>query len=295
MQITSLIPATCLNLDITGNLFRFPCRPSSTQSFRLPSKMLNVLIKTVAFAGALAAVVFYILISNSRDDLKRELIENRNAALSAEKERDQALSDIVALNHKMGAMNSDLEAKKTKAASLQRQNLQARREISKLGEELKSADEERHKWENETQSLKRQLLSAGDDSQKELGYASADYEARIFGLRENIVDLQDELENYRSNSWGIPGPSSNSPVNSDKFFEGTILDIGPQNSVVALNIGVEQGARQGMKLTLRQSNGSQAQVLLTIVRPVFSIGYILADSGKLNELKKGRKITIILP
>ncbi len=215
--------------------------------------------------------------------------------LSAEKERDRALADIAALNHKMGDLNSELEANKTKSDSLQRQNLQAHREISKLGEELKSADEERYNWENETQSLKRQLLSAGDDSQKELGYASADYEARIFGLRENIVDLQDKLAIYRSSSWEIPGPATNSPANPDKFFEGTILDIGPQKSVVALNIGVEQGARQGMKLTLRQSNGAQAQVILTIVRPRFSVGYILADSGKLNELKKGRKITIILP
>lgn len=257
--------------------------------------MINVLIKIIAFAGALTAVVLYFLNSHSRVDLQRELSESRSAALSVENERDRALADITALDHKLADLNSGLDSEKAKTASFQRQNLQARREISKLGEELKSADEERHKWEADAQSLKRQLLSAGDDSQKELGYASADYEARIFGLRENIVDLQDELENYRSNSWGIPGPSSNSPVNSDKFFEGTILDIGPQNSVVALNIGVEQGARQGMKLTLRQSNGSQAQVLLTIVRPVFSIGYILADSGKLNELKKGRKITIILP
>lgn len=247
--------------------------------------MLNVLIKTVAFAGALAAVALYILFSHSRVDLQRELTESRNAALSAENERDRAMADIAGLNHKLADLNSGLESEKAKSASLQRQNLQARREISKLGGELESADEERHKWEDEAQSLRRQLLSAGAENQKEIRYASEDYEARIFDLRENITDLQNELANYQSNS--TPGP--------DKFFEGTILNIGPKNSTIALDIGVEQGVLQGMKLTLRQSDGVQVQVILSIVRPGFSVGYILADSGKLNKLKKGRKVTIILP
>ena len=249
--------------------------------------MINVLIKIIAFAGALTAVVLYFLNSHSRVDLQRELSESRSAALSVENERDRALADITALDHKLADLNSGLDSEKAKTASFQRQNLQARREIFKLGEELKSADEDRHNWEDEAQSLRRQLLSAEAGIQKEFQDASAEYDARILGLRENITVLQDELSNYRSIAPGVPG--------SGKTIEGTILDIGPQNSIVALDIGVDHGVLQGMQLTLRQSDGSQAQVILSIVRPGFSLGYILADFGKLNKLIKGRKVTIILP
>lgn len=257
--------------------------------------MLNVILKSAAFAGALTAVVLYILISQSRVELQRELDEARNAARTAEIERDRALADRAAFEHDINDLNSNLKMEKSKSVSLKRQNIQAHREISEFSRKLESAEQNEQKWEIETQNVRRRLLSTNTDFQKEFLESLADYEAMISSLGEKVAHLQREFANQQSNTMGSYGYTANPTAGSSKTFEGTILDIGPENSIIALDLGIEQGARQGMKLTLWKNTEFQAQVTLSVVRPEFSIGYIISNSRQFNKLKKGQKVTIILP
>jgi hypothetical protein len=71
-----------------------------------------------------------------------------------------------------------------------------------------------------------------------------------------------------------------------------VLSVGPGNAFVVLNFGTARGAQLGHRLTVNQGTDTVATVLISDVRPNFSIAQVLPDTLR-GVLQKGDSATLL--
>ncbi len=250
-----------------------------------------------AAAATLALLLAFTLIAKS--NLSQELDSSRKTTHKLGEDKEKILQSNTTLNHKISSLASELDTSKARTGSLLQENLQAHKEISLLTERMEIMEINSRNRDSELEEFKRQLVALktnySDASEHSTRWKT---EEQISVLKDEIVKLKADLFAYQKRSarspLGYAQPTGN--LNQGERLPGRILDIGPQNSVLAISLGGDHGIQEAMKLQLIDELGAVALIEISKVESQFSIGHVLPGSqpGYAHQLLADREFSFII-
>jgi len=113
----------------------------------------------------------------------------------------------------------------------------------------------------------------------------AAYDRRIAELEQQLTQL---LTRALADAGEAPAPEP-APAAAPASFQ--VVRVGPRDSFVVLDYGIEQGARLNDQLLLRRGTSDVARVQISDARPRFSLAQVLPDTLK-GQLQTGDLVVL---
>lgn len=252
---------------------------------------------STAAAATFALILLFTLIAKS--NLSQELEISRQSSKQMRTGKDNILQSNTALNQKIDRLTLELDTAKVRAGVLFQENLQARKEISALTGRMEEMEVHSSNRDGELNEFKRQLValktSAPEPFEQSLRKEAAE---QITDLNEEIHRLKADLRAYQNRSSHPLSNYSNSKnlISKGDRFLGHILGVDPNNSVLAISMGGDNGAAKSMKLQVVDGSANLAQIIISRVEPQFSVGYVVPGSepDRSHQFFKGEKVSFII-
>ena len=263
-----------------------------------------MILRIAAVLAGVLSFSLFLVISDREKSLEKQVMASRKAAQEAEEMRGELLAENASLVGKQEKMEENLAAEKAKAGSFYQKSLVAGGEIAKLKADLEKSRVLVREKEEELSQLKSELInlttaaaslsavysnSRVSDETGESGKTNGSTKRDKSRHVQNYADIRQEGSATQQDS-----PSRGAFSLKGKILNGTILRIGPENSIVAINLGSSQGVAETMLLSMRDSSGEIARIVLSTVLPDFSIGTVLPGFGRPLRLKIGARISFIV-
>ncbi len=251
----------------------------------------------MSFAAICAAVTFALLSGfmwKTNRNLESELAVSREAVQAMSDDRDKILQSNATLTNKIENLVAELDSAKVKAGALFQENLLARKEISSLTGKMEEIQIQSRIRDSEIGELKRELVALKTNPHELLEQSNSRANmAEIDALQDEVLQLKADLLAYQNR---LVGPVAENIITSHPMAKGTqmrghILSVSPDNSVLAISLGSENGAHKSMRLRMESESGQLAQVEISKVEPQFSIGHILPGSAISFQPTKGQQIS----
>ena len=113
----------------------------------------------------------------------------------------------------------------------------------------------------------------------------------VAAYKSTIADLERQLATAQ-NGAALPAAGSSTAVFASRAGRASVLTVGPESAFVVLNFGSIRGAQLGQKLTVNQGPHVVATVLISDVRPNFSVAQVLPETLR-GVLQKGDSAVLI--
>jgi len=276
---------------------------------------LSLVLRLTAIAGAAAAVALFLVIGNTKQKLEENLAQTRATLAATEAERARWEGDAARFEARASALDSDLNAERTRATQAASQLAQARRELTQQGTDLQAARRLAEDRDREATQLRRDLLEA------HAATAAAEGAARTLAIRETELDqLRTESERLRADlaavrrerdavaagaggslatgatrPGGFSGSASGGPAVPTRSLPGEILAVDLAAGVLGLDYGSQRGATLGADVMVQLTDGTLTRLVLSTVEPEYSVGRIIAGATQARGLRPGEPAIILLP
>lgn len=242
-------------------------------------KRSTLLPYLIAIAGIVSVVGLFLWHRNIRLNLEQEL----NASAFDLKQSRDFITDMRierdSLRHELQIIEEETSESKGMNVSLEARNRQLAREIAEVRTINQADDRTITRLNSEAARLKRQLIeikTATPLSESDFQDLITRYEETIDGLHQQVALLEGRLAKAGTSPTGEPLPDPEEVAPADLI--GAVVQVGPGSSFVVLNIGIEEGAIEGLSMYLRRRERTVGQVQLTDVRSGYSIAHVLPES-----------------
>lgn len=242
-------------------------------------KRSTLLPYLIAIAGIVSVVGLYLWHRNIRLNLEQEL----NASAFDLKQSRDFITDMRierdSLRHELQIIEDETSESKGMNVSLEARNRQLAREIAEVRTLNQANDRTITRLNSEAARLKRELIeikTATPLSEGDFQDLITRYEETIDGLHQQVALLEGRLAKAGTSPTGEPLPDPEEVAPADLI--GAVVQVGPGSSFVVLNIGIEEGAVEGLSMYLRRRERTVGQVQLTDVRSGYSIAHVLPES-----------------
>lgn len=259
-------------------------------------KSLPLVLCAVALLGAIASTGLYVRVLNARKVLETQLVAARERGTALEKQLADAAAQNATLDQRLTALDSDLGAVKSKLTAAEARAIQLNRELTQAKTLVAAHDQAARLLGEQVESLRRDLAEAR---------SAAISPDTVAAYKTTIADLERQLAEAKNGAAApaVAGastavftthapaapPDLPSPI-SDRHAPGApalrILSVGPANAFVVLNYGANHGAQTGQSLDILRGTDPVASVLISDVRPNFSVAQVRPDSLR-GALHKG--------
>lgn len=238
---------------------------------------LALLLCAIAIAGSIASAVLFFQIGTSKQLLEQRLSDatiragRLDAALASTNEQNGALKA------RLAAADADIAATREKLAAVEANAARTATDLAQTKSVLEL-------YEQTSRALAEEIATLRDDV-ADLRATHAPPET-VAAYKATIAELEKQLAAARSGT-ALPGmAAASTAVFTNRAGRATILNVGPENAFVVLNFGSARGAQVGHKLAVSQGTSEVATVLISDVRPNFSIAQVLPDTLR-GVLQKG--------
>jgi septal ring factor EnvC (AmiA/AmiB activator) len=247
---------------------------------------MNRLLPTVlvvALAGVAALAYLRFQSESARRALQTQLVaeSNRAQALSsdlaaAKQENTTLTAKVHTLEGDVSAVHGKLTASETRATQLERDLAQAKSAAAL--------------HEQNSRALAAEIATLRQDL-ADTRAAQASPEA-IAAYRNTIAELERQLASAQNGAAAPSAAGAATAVFSSRGGRANVVNVGPGNAFVVLDFGAERGAQLGQRLTVNQGTDVVATVLISDVRPNFSIAQVLPETLR-AVLQKGDPALLI--
>jgi hypothetical protein len=252
-------------------------------------KSLPLVLCVVALLGAASSAVLYFRIGNSKRILETQLTAARARGSALDRQLAVATEQNTALEKHLAALDSDLGETKSRLTLADARNVQLTRELTQTKSLVAAHDQAEHLLGEQIESLKHDLADAR---------AAAVPSGTIEAYKNTVAELERQLAEAKNGAaapavsgastaaFATHAPASSAPDLRSPNSELRILTIGPSNAFVVLNYGARHGAQNGQTLAIVRGTDPVASVLISDVRPNFSVAQVVPDSLR-GVLHKG--------
>lgn len=267
-------------------------------------KKISIILRIAAVLAAVLSLSLFLLISDREKSLEGQILASKKAAKNAEEMRAELQAKNASMIEKQEKLGENLAAEKAKAGSFYQQSVVARGEIAKLKADLEEFRVSVGEKEEELSRLKGELiglttaavsLSAVYSNSRVNDEVGQPGKRNGSTKRDNTSHLQNDADTRQKGSTLRKDSTLRGAFSlKGKILDGTILRIGPENSIVAISLGSSQGVAETMLLSIRDSSGEIARIVLSKVLPDFSIATVLPGFGSPLRLKIGEQLSFIV-
>jgi predicted RNase H-like nuclease (RuvC/YqgF family) len=242
-----------------------------------------IVLCIVGFGGAAAMAILRMKSEDARKDALAQLAAETTRAQTIAAELGTAQEQAGALTSRVRALESEVTATKAKVTASDARAGQFERELAQARVTVSVHEQNTRALATEIATLRQDLADTRA--------ANASPEA-VAAYKNTIAELERQLAQAQNGAAtpGIAGAST--AVLSSRVSQASVLTVGPGNAFVVLNFGSDRGAQLGQKLTVNQGTDVVATVLISDVRPNFSIAQVLPDSLR-GVLQKGDSAVLL--
>jgi len=255
-------------------------------------KTISLLLRILAIAGAVVAIIGWVATNNKVEDVTRSTKKALQRVDAARQEATDAEQRFKAADAKLKSLESDLAAAKSRATSARSQLAEAQREASSLRSEIKERQATISTLESQNSRLKEEMISMRTDVPEADSQQIAQYEERIASLNTEVQRLKEELANTTASvtaaspavataTDALAASNRKGPAPRLATSEATtanVLRADNQNGLVIIDRGWRQGLEEEMEFGIAKGFSKPVQVKVTKTEPDYSLAYILPGS-----------------
>lgn len=215
--------------------------------------------------------------------LKAQLGEEANKTQKLTVDLEQAKEETGALTAKLRSVEGELGAAKTKLTATETKAGQLETSLAQARATIGVHEQNNRALATELAGLRREL----EDTRA----SNASPEA-IAAYKNTIADLERELAAARHGATAPMAAGASTAVFTSRPGRAAVVSVGPGNAFVIVDYGAERGAQLGQRMTVSQGTDVVATVLISDVRPNFSIAQVLPDTLR-GVLQKGDSALLV--
>lgn len=250
---------------------------ATPQSIRHPMSRLPVILNVVALLGAATLGALFFQTQRARRQLETDLTAETMRASQLAANLARAHEENTALKAQLDGVTSELDATKTKLVASDARATQLDRELAQAKSTVAM-------HERNSQALAAEIASLRQDL-ADVRASSASPEA-VAAYKNTIAELERELAAAGNGAAAPDAAGAATAVFASRVARANVLSVGAGSAFVVLDFGAERGAAVGQKLTVGGGTDPLATVLISDVRPNFSIAQVLPDTLR-GVLQKG--------
>lgn len=246
---------------------------------------LAIFLCLIALLGSAVSAGLYFQIGNSKQVLEQRLADAHTRAAKLDADLARANEETGNLKAKIASVSGELQQARTDFASAANRAGQLELDLGAVRLDLASTRSVVSLYERTAQGLAEEIASLKQDLADTRASLAAP--EAVAAYKSTIAELERQLATAR-NGVALPAAAgaSTAAFSSRAAGRATILSVGPDNAFVVLNFGAARGAQVGHRLTVSHGTNAVAVVLISDVRPNFSVAQVLPDTLR-GVLQKG--------
>lgn len=249
---------------------------------------ISIVIRILAIAGAAAAAYFYFDLGDQLEETRRELNTTEGRLSQTQTELGNVEAERDELQERTGELEASAEEAQNQASLEAARATELEEELETVRSDLEQTENEAEEYRAETRDLREQLIAErenspdvpqGDESlvqsqQREIRNLEAELEAAQLRLAELEPNAQNDGE----------GPQR--VVNT---IRGTVANVSGGGGFVVLDIGGNNGVRQGDEFMIHRNGSFIARVRVSRVDESESIAQILPGTSE-PDIRRGDNV-----
>ena len=249
----------------------------------VPMHRLPLALTVLALLGSVFLAVRYFQIGNANKMLASQLAAETQHAT-------QLAADLTATREQNGTLQAGLTAATTELSATREKLSSTEARAATLDHDLAQAKTIVAVYEQTTRALADEVASLKADlTDTRANYASPE---TVTAYKNTIAELERQLANARHGAAAPTAAGASTAVFASRPGRATVLTVGPQNAFVVLDFGSTRGAQLGQQLTVSHGTEIVATVLISDVRPNFSIAQVQPDTLR-GVLQKGDSALLV--
>ncbi|MEO5959396.1 MAG: hypothetical protein ABIZ49_00655 [Opitutaceae bacterium] len=239
----------------------------------------STILMAVAICGAVSSAILALRVRQSQ----RQFLAANTHAAQLTSDLATASEQTAALKTKAAALESDLATITSKLTAAESRATQAERDYVQAKAVVGVYEATSRALADEVSALRNDLADARG--------SNASPEA-VAAYKNTIAELERQLASSRNGAAAPMAAGASTAVFTNRVGRATVLTVGPESAFVVLNFGAVRGAQIGQKMDVSQGTRVVATVLISDVRPNFSIAQVLPDSLR-GVLQKGDSAVLL--
>jgi chromosome segregation ATPase len=244
---------------------------------------LPLILCAIALLGSTLSTVLYFQIGNSKQLLVQRLDDAHHRTTKLETDLASANEQTGTLKAKVAATSAELEVANTKLTAAEARAGQLDRDLTQTRSVLSVYEQTTRALSDEMTALRQDLADARG--------SNASPEA-VAAYKSTIAELERQLASAHNGAVAPGTLASSNAVFTSRSGRALVMTVGPENAFVVLNFGAARGARLGQKLNVNQGTDVVATVLISDVRPNFSVAQVLPETLR-GVLQRGDSAVLL--
>lgn len=243
--------------------------------------IISLILRVLAVAGAIAAVVLFFQIKDFHEEMENEITSTRGQIQVSEANLREMTDDRDSERARADGLQSDLEDARAEIDVLERNLAQTERDLQEARGELRDARRQISSLENErdelnrrNQELDRRIVRLEDEHERTL----ASLRSQVASLEQELADVPETIEDEGfagGLDWGIDeDPVDETPAPVVGPVRGTVAAVGSESSFVVLDLGSDSGMRENLLLGVFRGDRVVARVRVSDAREDLSIAQV---------------------
>lgn len=230
----------------------------------------------IAFASAALLGFLRFQSENARQLAEHQLAAEAARATLLAADLAASREQNVALKAKLGSVDAELANSQAALAAAQSRTTQLDRELLQAKATLAVHETNARALAGELSAVRQDLadIRATHASPATV----AEYRGTIAQLERQLAAIVAPAARGNSAESARSHADESTATLTNRAGRATVVSVGPQSAFVVLDFGAERGAHIGQKLDVNQGTLPIATVLISDVRPNFSIAQVLPDS-----------------
>jgi hypothetical protein len=251
---------------------------------------LPLLLCAIALVGSAVSGGLYFRIGNSKQMLEQRLADSSIRAAKLEADLGASHQQNGSLKARLSTVSADLTATRARLAAAEKRGSQFERDLTGARSDLSAAKDVVGIYELTARALADEVAALRQDlSDSRASNASPE---AVVAYKNTIAELERQLATARNGAVAPAAAGASTAVFTSRAGRATVLTVGPENAFVVLNFGSARGAQLGQKLAVSQGGDDIATILISDVRPNFSVAQVLPDTLR-GVLQKGDLAVLI--
>lgn len=246
----------------------------------------SMLLRILAILGAIAAVVVYFLIGDTKQRLEADLEETQTRLRQTEANLTSAETEREEVREQLAATESDLEEAEARAASLENQLTRVRQQLEQASEVISAREEESQNLQTEAARIRRELL---DERNRVAQLQESIDEQDASAMQSNVQQLEQQLLETERRLQEMQQQSAEQQASAPQGQErpeslrGEVTDVGDRSAFVVIDLGAEDGVERDTSILIRRGGRFIGRATVSEVHDDVSVARVLPGSSNVRR------------
>ena len=239
----------------------------------------SIILRVLAVAGAIAAVVLFMQINEFHEEMETEISQTQEQIQASEANLAEMTEDRDSERARADGLENDLSDARDEISQLNRNLEQTQRELEDTERDLRGARQEISRLEDERDELNQR----NSELDRQIARMEDDHERDMARLRQQVVSLEDELQEAQEATEvaELDWDDDFEEFEEEEDFEpvesvrGTIAAVGSESSFVILDKGSEEGLYESLQLAIFRDNRAIARIEVSEIRDDLAIAQVM--------------------